>query len=612
VIYFIGNYEVENTQSATIQDLRKWLLKQKLYAIDSETVMGEWVNEQIPILYQFGNKYDQWIVDARDISIAPLKSLLESNKSRKLLHNAKFDYKVLKYHSSITLENVWDTMLGDQILNTGLDKPKGFYTLEETHYRYYNTNPYGNQLSLFDPFIPKKIRSQISKKDSEPVTWPEVFYASMDLITTCKVYDKQYYELKKQDLLKTADLENEFVLVLGDMEINGIPLNVNRWMELYEWSSAKMIEQENILKKLYPSVANWNSSLQVKKLFKEIGIPIKMKNKESVSEVVIKEHAKDFPIIDEFLKYKRFQKLSSTYGVAFLSHVNPNTQRVHSSFLQIMSTGRISSTSPNLTNLPAQKPDFSEGIWWREAFESEKSFTIADYSQQELRIAAHISQDPEMMEIFKQNRDPHKETAAALYEIDIDNVTGAQRKVAKTLGFSIIYGASPFKVSKTFGISLKEAKKLIDNYYSRFIKVKEFQEKSYTFALKNGYIITDTLGRRSYLDDWYLIPHLSKIDDPTIKKRLSELQGEIFRKSSNYPIQSQAALIAKTAGILMRQYLKMSPAFSLLVLEHDCWIVENHSPEASKIVEECMRKAAEMYCDVPIPAEASITKKWSK
>lgn len=612
MIYFIGNYEVENTQSATIQDLRKWLLKQKTYCIDSETSMSDWVNEQTPIMYQFGNKYEQWIVDARDISIAPLKSILESKKSKKILHNAKFDYKVLKYHSDIILENVWDTMLGEQILNTGLDKPKGYYTLQETHYRYYNTDPYGNQLSLFDPFIPKKIRSEISKKGSERLTYPEIFYGAVDLITAYKVYEKQYEVIKENKLLKTANLENEFVLVLGDMEINGIPLNVDRWLELYNWSESKMKEQEMILKKLYPSVSNWNSHIQVKKLFKELGIPIKYRDKESISELVIKEYRNDYPVIDEFLKYKRFQKLSSTYGVAFLSHVNPNTQRVHSSFLQIMSTGRISSTAPNLTNLPAQKPDFEEGIWWREAFQSTKTFTIADYSQQELRIAAHITQDPELMDIFKQNRDPHKETAAALYQVNVDDVSGAQRKVAKTFGFAILYGAAPYKIAKTFGIPLKEATLLVDNYYLRFKKVKEFQEKSFTHAIKHGYIVTDTLGRRSYIDEWKLLSYLSKIDDYEIKKKHKDLLGEIFRKASNYPIQSQAALIAKTAGILMRQYLKTDPAFSLLILEHDCWIVENHSSEASKIVEDCMKKAAEMYCDVPIPAEASITNKWSK
>lgn len=612
MIYFVSNYVVENTTPATIADLKSWLLKQKTFAVDCETGMGEWLQDQSPILSQFGNKHDQWIVDVRDIDISPLKSILESKKYGKILHNAKFDYKIFKYHQNITMESVWDTMLGEYVLTTGLDKPKGYYSLEQTHLRYFNTNPYGDQLSLFDPYIPKKTRNEISKKTNEQITYPEIFYAAIDLITTYKVYEKQRILIKENKLDKTMNLENQFVLVLGDMEINGIGLNRERWLELYEWSQTKMKDQEVILRKMYPAVTNWNSHIQVKKLFKEIGIPIKYQDKESIMELVIKEYKDSYPVIDEFLKYKRYQKLSSTYGVKFLSNVNPHTERVHSSFLQIMSTGRISSTSPNLTNLPAPKPDFDEGIWWREAFQSASGFTIADYSQQELRIAAHVTKDPELMEIFAQNKDPHKETAAALYQIPIEQVTGAQRKVAKTFGFSILYGASPFKVSKTFGIPLKEAKELVANYYLRFKKVKEFQERSFKNAIDKGYIITDSLGRRSYLEEHHLIKHLEKIEDLDAAKKLSSIKGEIFRKASNFPIQSEAALIAKTAGILMREHLKKSNDFSILILEHDCWIVENRTDEAAKIVQECMKKAAETYCSVNIPADAYVTNKWSK
>lgn len=614
MINFIANYEIEGTNKSTLSELKKWLLKNKTRAVDSETGISEWVEEQTPIMYQIGDKWNQWIIDRRDVSIESLKSLLQDPKSTNIIHNAKFDYKILKHHENITLEKVWDTMICEQILNTGLDKPKGFYTLESTHLRYYNNNPYDNQLSLFDPFVTKQTRNEISRKTTEPLSIGDVYYGSLDVITAYKVYEKQKKEIESNELLATADLENEFVLVLGDMELNGMPIDSNEWLRLSEWSGIKMQQQLDILRKMYPEITNWNSHVQVKKLFKELGIPIKYQQKESISELVIKEYKDSYPIIGEFLLYKKYQKLNSTYGVKFLDHVNPHTGRIHASFMQIMNTGRISCQAPNLTNLPQTKEDFLEAKQWREAFRTTNTFTIADFSQQELRVVASISKDEEMLQIFREGRDPHKETAAALYNVPLNLVTPEQRKVAKTFGFAILYGASPFKVAKTFSIPIKEAKTLVQNYYNRFVGIKDFQDASFEHVLRTGYILADINGRRSYVADQRYLPYLKDLDkDPDVKKALDTSLGDIFRRSSNYPIQGTAALIAKRAGILMRNYLKTNPnEFKIVLLEHDCWIVENLSRNSRLVVEDCMRRAAEQYCSIEIPAEGLVTEKWSK
>jgi len=541
MIYFIANYKIEGTTSATLTDLKKWLLKNKVRAIDCETAMSNWIEDRTPITYQFGDKWTQWVIDRRDISIESLKTLLQDDKSLNILHNSKFDYQILKYHENITLESVWDTMLGEQILSTGIDRPKGYFTLEQTHERYFKTNPYGDQASLFDPYIPKRTRNEISKKTTEPLTLGEVYYAGMDIITAYKVYELQKQVLNENQLLPTAQLENEFVLVLGDMELNGMPIDSTEWLRLSEWSTSKLKEQESILQKMYPTIANWNSHVQVKKLFKEIGIPIKYQDKESIAETVIKEYKDQYPIIGEFLKYKRYQKLSSTYGIKFLDHVNPHTNRIHSSYMQIMSTGRTSSTSPNLQNLPTEKGDFVEGKWWKEAFRTNNTFTIADYSQQEMRLAAYLSRDPELISIFVENRDPHAEAASALYNVPLSLVTGPQRKNAKTFNFAIIYGTGAYKLSKTFGVSVKEAQTLIDNYYARFAYLKGFQDDNFETALSTGYVMADSMGRRSYIQEFERLKALEKLMhlDPEYKKEYKKLSGEIFRTCCNYIIYAK-------------------------------------------------------------------------
>lgn len=168
-----------------------------------------------------------------------------------MLHNAKYDYQVLKLEKDYELKRVYDTMLGEYVLNTGLSREKGFYSLEDTYLRYFDENPYGNQLSLFDPWIPKSTRSSI-----EEITKELAFYGCTDIITTYKVWEAQTERIKEEKLERVMKLENKFVLVLGDMEVNGMPIDVDRWLELDEWAGARLEEAELKLRELYPEVEN--------------------------------------------------------------------------------------------------------------------------------------------------------------------------------------------------------------------------------------------------------------------------------------------------------------------------------------------------------------------
>lgn len=387
MIYEISKNRNSRYQQSTFLELRKWLKDKTVIAIDSETRSSNFKDlfETEMIMFQIGDRHDQWIIDVRDYDITPIRSILESNNILKIGHNIKYDYKVLSNDRSITLENVWDTLVCEQILDNGNPREKGYYTLQSTHQRYYDSDPYSDQLSLFDPFIPKSKRNEISKKDTEPFDEAEIFYGATDIITAFKVYEKQFQLIQENNQVELMNLENEFTLVLGDCEINGMPINERRWVALAEWSSQKSSEELDILKKLHPEVTNWNSHVQVKKLFKSLGIPItkniKGESKDSIQGTTIKQYADKFDIITPYLKYKGLEKLSTTYGIKFLKHVNSTTKRIHSSFIQNVDTGRTASSDPNLQNIKSAKPDFLEGIWWREAFECDEgySFVISDY-----------------------------------------------------------------------------------------------------------------------------------------------------------------------------------------------------------------------------------------
>ena len=183
---------------------------------------------------------------------------LESDKVIKVGHHIRYDYKVLK-GMDIVMENVWCTMLGEYILSNGYRRPKGYYSLEKTYERYYNENPYGEQLSLFRPYVPKKTRVEISKKKDDPFSLPEVSYGALDIETAISVYYRQRKELELNDLVDVALFENKYLLALGDMEFRGMPLNIKRWLELAAWSRGKLEPLLSRLQELHPEVENWNA-----------------------------------------------------------------------------------------------------------------------------------------------------------------------------------------------------------------------------------------------------------------------------------------------------------------------------------------------------------------
>lgn len=352
-------------QQERLVEVIKYLSSINEIYLDTETGLGKEGSRQIKLL-QVGDEKHQFVIDCEAVDVSSLKKFIEGSKL-KIGHNLKFDAKILKYNYNWELNNIYDTMIVEQLLHCGLSTPKGFYSLEQCCVRYSGINPYSDQLSLFDPFIPKKIRM---KADTTPEF---IFYAATDLISTYRVYTAQQLLIKNRKMEKLVKLECEYTLVLADMEYVGFPISSPRWTYLDRWINRKLDTKLTELNSLHPEIANWNSSPQVGKLFKELGMNITIKDKkktiklkkdvfkDSVQEIVISKFIKEYPIVGTYLDYKKFKKLASTYGVSFLKNVDPITNRIHSSYWQILNTGRISSSSPNMQNIISESETFPEG-----------------------------------------------------------------------------------------------------------------------------------------------------------------------------------------------------------------------------------------------------------
>lgn len=603
MIKFIAPYQVETYDKGTIEEVVAYCKTRKVLCIDTETtrrnkssLSDDPYDTQI-IMFQIGDAHNQFIIDTRYTDISCLKRFLESKRIVKIGHNIKYDYKVLNTNYGITLNNVFDTMITDYVLTTGLSVT---HSLEECCIRYLKYNPYGNQLSLFDPFITKKERLNISKKNSfEDFSKEEIFYGATDVISTYKLYEvlsKKVLETKQN---KIVALENKFVCVLADMELTGLPIREDLWMSL-EQENRTLLET---LRNSLPEGINWDSPKQVVTYFKEQGIPTKVLDrktgieKDSVQTSTITKAVKEqFPLVKQYTEYKGVAKLVSSYGNKFLSNINPATGRIHSSFIQILHTGRISSNSPNLQQIPREAE-------FRNCFETDKVFISADYSSQEIHVLANKSKEPIMIDGLNRGLDIHKLTAAMAYNKLYRDVTDKERQIGKSINFLIAYGGGAHKLSSNFAIELKTSKLLLKQYFINYSKVLPYFENTRAQALRDGYILIDKLGRRCYFPDYHLAKHDSSI------------RAEIERKAVNYSIQGESASMSKLAGVFLRGFSK-AYRFKLVLMIHDEWIIEcaeEDAEQVSKILQLCMEKAARVFLKhTTITCKPVISKRWIK
>lgn len=497
-------------------------------------------------MLQLSNGVDTIVIDTRhEDPTSLLKSLL---KKRIIGHNIKYDCQMLHINYNVEFEDIWDTMLAAQVLECGYDRPKGQFTLESVSRRHVNPYLYTLQGNLFMPTITKAVRKTFVTTGMEPFTDIQIEYGGLDAYVTYHLYKKLEKALIEEDLLKVLEeVENPFCKVLEDMEIAGVPIHQPMWLENDAEASRIVTERLSELNGMADRVINWNSNKQVGSLFKTLGVDLTkfdrktMTVKESVDKATLEKQIAKHPIVGAFIAYNDAEKLRGTYGEKFLRHVDRNTNRIHSSFMQIMDTGRTSSTSPNMQNI-------ERSYMYRKCFrvDGDKTFVIADFGNQEARILADAAQEPAMMRIFKENKDLHLETARIMYNDPTIEKKSKQRQEAKSVNFLMSFGGGASKLSSTFGVSIYDAKRTIDVYFKTFPNLKKYFTLVGQDAKENGFIKhNDVFPRKTFIPfyDKFLVlqEYINKCErckwsvNPLVKDKYGYLESKIQRHAQNYP-----------------------------------------------------------------------------
>ena len=519
------------------------------------------------------------------------KPLYESDKIMKIGQNIKYDYEVLTHYGVTIQGKMFDTMIAHYLIQPELHHNMDY--LAETLLGY--------QTIHIEELLGPKGKKQKNMRDLSPTDIYEYAAEDADITLRLKnVLEPRLKELGVEELF--WNIEMPLVRVLADMELNGVCLDTEALQDTSKIFTERMKEYEQEIYKEAGEEFNISSPKQVGDiLFGKLQImdkPKKTKTGQYVtSEEVLQSLENKSPIVRNILNYRGMKKLLSTYIDALPKLINPRTGHIHTSFNQALTaTGRLSSSDPNLQNIPVRTDDGKE---IRKCFIPEEGclFFSADYSQIELRIMAHLSEDENMMEAFREGHDIHRATAAKIWHEDIDKVTDAQRKKAKQANFGIIYGITTYGLAQRMDISNAEAKDLIQDYFRTFPKVQAYMEHAKEVARAKGYAET-LFHRRRYLAD--------------INSRNATVRGFAERNAINAPIQGTEADIIKVAMVRIWERFKKEGIRSKMILQvHDelnFSVYPEEREQVEHIVIEEMQNAYPL--NVPLIADAGWGKNW--
>ena len=519
------------------------------------------------------------------------KPLYESDKIMKIGQNIKYDYEVLTRYGVTIQGKMFDTMIAHYLI-----QPELHHNMD-----YLAGTLLGYQTIHIEELLGPKGKKQKNMRDLSPTDIYE--YAAEDADITLRlrnVLEPRLKELGVEELF--WNIEMPLVRVLADMELNGVCLDTEALQDTSKIFTERMKQYEQEIYKEAGEEFNISSPKQVGDiLFGKLQImdkPKKTKTGQYVtSEEVLQSLENKSPIVRNILNYRGMKKLLSTYIDALPKLINPGTGHIHTSFNQALTaTGRLSSSDPNLQNIPVRTDDGKE---IRKCFIPEEGclFFSADYSQIELRIMAHLSEDENMMEAFREGHDIHRATAAKIWHEDIDKVTDAQRKKAKQANFGIIYGITTYGLAQRMDISNAEAKDLIQDYFRTFPKVQAYMEHAKEVARAKGYAET-LFHRRRYLAD--------------INSRNATVRGFAERNAINAPIQGTEADIIKVAMVRIWEHFKKEGIRSKMILQvHDelnFSVYPEEREQVERIVIEEMQNAYPL--NVPLIADAGWGKNW--
>jgi len=598
------NYQTIRTEK-DLDELMGLINQADYFAFDTETTSLDYMlaelvgisialkpNEAfyIPINHNYEGAEKQL---EQDFVLEALKPFLESDEIPKIGHNLKYDRHILQ-NAGIDLKGtLLDTMLFSYVNNSTITR----HNLDAVSKRYLNINPTSYE--------------DVAGKGAKQIPFSEVSidvasdYASEDADISLKLYEHIEPLVQKEAKLAKlySQIEGPLIYTLGDIERSGVLIDSEKLNQQSKELEGKILKLEYKVQESAGEDFNLGSPKQLQEiLYEKLGLPVikkTPKGQPSTSEAVLQELSMDFPIVHDILSYRAISKLKSTYTDKLPKMINSNTGRVHTSYHQaVTATGRLSSSDPNLQNIPIRS---KEGRRIREAFIAPEGYKIlaADYSQIELRIMAHLSKDDGLMDAFAKGQDIHQATAAEIFSINIDNVTANQRRSAKAINFGLIYGMSAFGLSKQLQITRAEAQNYIEQYFDRYPGVKNYMDETKSRAKKNGYVET-VLGRRLYLAD---------IESSNYQRR-----QYAERSAINAPMQGTAADLIKMAMSNLHKRIRNESLDAKIIMQvHDELVIEVNENQLDELSDLTVNIMAEIFkLDVDLKVDSDIGNNWDE
>lgn len=627
--YFVGDNSHHPSEErffhANLEDAVNYCSSKTVLAVDTETTGLDFTSDQMT-MFQIGDEIHQYVIDLRVHPISVFTKILECPTILKIFHNSKFDINFIRSHSGIVCNNVYDTMLVEKVINCG----KGLSaSLKNTLLRHLNIE------------ISKVAQSSFINNYNLRFTSDQIVYGADDVKYLIQIKDKQESFIIKNKLQNVVDLENKSVLAFADIEFNGLNLDQEKWVKLSEksyydaenlkYTLNQYVVEDHRMQKFIPKYVqgdlfdtiekqvdvNWDSPKQTLDVFQCL-IP-KLENVNSKS---MYKYRNKFPLINDYITYKEKMKIATSYGEAFLKNVR-KSGKIHTSFNQILDTGRVSSSRPNMQQIPADNA-------FRNCFIAPDgwSFVSADYASQELNVIAFGSQDPVWIKALEEGQDLHSTCAELVYKDGWNNYAEDDcaymvnkskcdcpthkklRTNVKTINFGLAYGMGPNKLADTLNISKEDAKQLIEDYFSAFPNIKGFLEKLADFGKHYGYIKTfPPFNRRRWFVNWF-----PKIwSDESASMELSSIE----RASKNTPIQGASADMTKLALVYIYEYLadKDLPVKIVMTVHDqvDSICKDDYIDEWSKTLTHLMEKAAnKVVTNGLLKADVNASKVWEK
>ena len=556
-----------------------------MVGVDTETTGWDpWV-DRLRLIQVAARDRPTLVLDAQQVDPAVLQPLLSDRAALKVFHHGSFDLRFLAA-SSVAVQRVADTMLAQQLLDGGEKTASGVGLAGIASYRLGVT-------------LDKSVRETFA--DGGPITAEQVRYAADDAAATLGVFEQQWRELVGHGLTRVAQLEFAALPVMAAMQLRGVPFDADRWKSvlasleaelpaLEEAVQAALVSETSPRTLFGPEPVNLESPEQVLAALARLGLEL-----PSTRESLLRDHA-DHPAVAALLRYRQVAKVTSNWGGDWADRVaHPVTGRVHADWRQIVGTGRIACSDPNLTQVPKEAR-------YRECFggEDDRLMVVADYSQQELRILAAVSGDAALGEVFRQGGDLHRTTAAMAFGVPEDGVTSEQRAAAKALNFGLMYGMGAAGFARSTGMPLADAQAAMDAYFTTFPKVAQYLADAEAGGRRTGRVRTP-LGRIRALDP---------------------AAGSIVTLARNAPIQGAGADMTKLALAEVEQRLAqrfgdgVARRDGLVLVIHDELVADvpaAAASEAAALVSDGMQAAAaEILGDVPAAVDVSVQPRWGQ